>query len=408
MRVDILTREYPPYIYGGAGVHVNELASVLRQYLDLRVYAFDGPRKDAQGGVEGFSDMPQLVDAHSTLSVLGVDLEMAAAAAGADLVHSHTWYTNMAGFLAKKLYAIPHVVTAHSLEPMRPWKAEQLGGGYRISSWAEKTAYENADAIVAVSKAMRKDILQAYPKVDPQNVHVIHNGIDVEKWQRTEPDSELATKLCEAWGIDQNRPIVAFVGRITRQKGLNYLLRAAQMVNPEAQFLICAGAADTVELGQEVEGLIEELRQMRSGVIHIEQMLPHAELVTLLSLASVFVTPSIYEPLGIVNLEAMALQLPVVASDTGGIPDVVIDGETGLLVPLEQDEYGTPLAPKQFETDIAERISWILDNPEEAISMGKAGRARVVEHFTWDKIGLKTISLYKDLLASKSKDETNA
>lgn len=404
MRVDILTREYPPHIYGGAGVHVNELAAVLRQYLDLRVYAFDGPRTGAPAGVRGFSDLPQLTDAHSTLAVLGVDLEMAAAASGADLVHSHTWYTNMAGFLAKKLYGIPHVITAHSLEPMRPWKAEQLGGGYRVSGWAEQTAYENADAIIAVSHAMRQDILRAYPQVAPERVHVIHNGIDIDKWQRTAPGSELQNRLCDAYDIDPSQPIVAFVGRITRQKGLTHLLRAAESVDPKAQLLICAGAADTAELGEEVAELIAQLRQRRTGVVHIEQMLPHEELVALLSLATVFVTPSIYEPLGIVNLEAMALQLPVVATRTGGIPDVVEDGKTGILVPISQDEFGTPLDPQQFESDLAKAINWVLGHPEEAKAMGQAGRKRAVDHFTWDKIALKTIALYKKQLAADSED----
>ncbi len=405
MRVDILTREYPPFIYGGAGVHVNELAKVLRGRVDVRVQAFDGPRTPGEDGgdegVVGHADLPELTGGNAAISTLGVNLEMVNACAGTDLVHAHTWYTTFAGYLAQQLYGVPLVISAHSLEPLRPWKAEQLGGGYQVSSFAERIGYENADAIVAVSHGMRDDILRCYPSVDPDRVSVIHNGIDLARWRRPEGAEAQARAEQVVWdhGIDPNRPTVVFVGRITRQKGLPYFLRAVELLPKDAQVVLCAGAPDTPEIKQEVEDLIAELQQKRTGVIHIGQMLPHSELVAILAAADVFVTPSVYEPLGIVNLEAMALGLPVVGSATGGIPDVIVDGVTGYLVPIDQAQDGTgrPLDPTQFEGDLAERLTRVLENPERARQMGQAGRLRVEEHFSWDQIGRQTVELYRRL-----------
>jgi len=399
MRVDLLTREYPPHIYGGAGVHVTELAAVLRSSIDVRVRAFDGPRDEP--GVTGYEALGGGVG-DASLDVLAHNLPMAHDSRGADLVHSHTWYANMAGHLAKTLYDIPHVLSAHSLEPLRPWKAEQLGGGYRVSSWIEKTAYEAADAIIAVSAGMRADVLRAYPAVDPERVHVIHNGIDVASW--APPVSEEARARADAvvaeWGIDRSRPAVVFVGRITRQKGLPYFLRAVEQLPPEIQVVLCAGAPDTQDIAREVSQAVASLQQHRDGVIWIEKMLPRPELIAVLDACTVFVCPSIYEPLGIVNLEAMAVGLPVVASATGGIPEVVVHGETGLLVPLEQltDGTGTPLNPEQFVSDLATALADVALDGERASGMGGAGRKRASEHFSWGAIGERTLGLYQSIL----------
>jgi alpha-maltose-1-phosphate synthase len=315
--------------------------------------------------------------------------------AGAELIHSHTWYANMAGHLGSLLHNVPHVLSAHSLEPLRPWKAEQLGGGYRLSSWAERTAYEAAAAVIAVSAGMRKDILRCYPDVDPGRVQVVHNGVDVQQWK---PD--LNDDAVRALGIDPGRPSVVFVGRITRQKGVPYLLRAAALLPPEVQLVLCAGAADTPELAAEVNALIAGLRETRDGVVVIERMLPRAELIQVLSHATVFACPSIYEPLGIVNLEAMACGAPVVASATGGIPEVVDDGITGALVPLEQsaDGTGTPLDEEQFVRDFAAALNRTLADTAAARRQGEAGRRRAEEHFSWDSIAGKTLDVYSSVL----------
>ena len=399
MRADLLTREYPPHIYGGAGVHVTELAAVLRSRIDVRVRAFDGPRTEE--GVTGYEALGGGVGDPS-LDVLAHNLPMARDCAGADLVHSHTWYANMAGHLAATLHGMPHVLSAHSLEPLRPWKAEQLGGGYRVSSWIEKTAYEAADAIIAVSAGMRADVLRCYPSLDPERVHVIHNGIDVDAWAppATEESRTAADAVVAEWGIDRSRPAVVFVGRITRQKGLPYFLRAVELLPPEIQVVLCAGAPDTKEIATEVSDAVARLQQQRDGVIWIEKMLPRAELIAVLDACTVFVCPSIYEPLGIVNLEAMAVGLPVVASATGGIPEVVMDGETGLLVPLEQlqDGTGTPLHPEAFVADLAQALATVALDGERASGMGAAGRARAREHFSWDAIGERTLGLYHSIL----------
>jgi len=395
VRVDILSREYPPAVYGGAGVHVAELVRALRERgdIDVRVHCFGAPRDEA--GTTAYPDLPELADANPAVQTFGVDLSMAQDCMGADLVHSHTWYANFGGHLASLLAGVPHVVTAHSLEPMRPWKAEQLGGGYRLSSFAERTAYEAAAAVVAVSAGMRSDILRSYPSLDPGRVHVVHNGIDAELWKRREDEA-----VVRRHGVDPERPSVVFVGRITRQKGLPYLLRAAAHLPPDVQLVLCAGAPDTPQILAEVEGLLEELRRTRQGVVWIPEMLPRVEVVALLSAATVFACPSVYEPLGIVNLEAMACELPVVATATGGIPEVVVDGQTGWLVPIEQvgDGSGTPVDPERFETDLAAALTDAVGDLERAARFGRSGRERAIGHFSWDTIGERTLAVYESVL----------
>jgi starch synthase len=393
MRVDLLTREYPPEVYGGAGVHVAELVGALRRELDVVVRCFGLPRPEEN--VFPYLVPAELVSANPSLATLGVDLQMAQDVAGADLVHSHTWYANGAGRLAQLLHGIPHVVTAHSLEPLRPWKAEQLGGGYRISRAIEETAFRSADAIIAVSEGMRRDILRCYPGLDEARVSVVHNGIDLERWRPT-PDDELARSL----GIDPERRAVVFVGRITRQKGLPYLLQAAKELPSDVQLVLCAGAPDTPEILAEVQGLVTALQEERSGVVWLDRLLSHEELVTALSAATVFVCPSIYEPLGIVNLEAMACGVPVVGTATGGIPEVVDDGITGRLVPIAQTEdgTGTPRKPKAFVAELAAAMNDVLHDPVRARMMGQAGRARAERDFGWDRIARTTRAVYDSLL----------
>ena len=397
MRIDIVTKEFPPEIYGGAGVHVAELSRVLAQHVDLQVRAFGAPREPEYHGatVTSYAVPEDLAGANAAVQTLGVDLRIVPDIAGADLVHSHTWYANMAGHVASLLHGIPHVLSAHSLEPLRPWKAEQLGGGYALSSWVEKTAYEAAAAIIAVSEGMRQDILRSYPEVDPAKVKVVHNGIDVSLWNRDEGDD-----VVRALGIDPARPSVVFVGRNTRQKGVPYLLRAAAKLPADVQLVLCLGAADTPELAAETARLIEELQTQRGGVILVERMLPRRELIQVLSHATAFACPSIYEPLGIVNLEAMACGAAVVASATGGIPEVVQHGETGLLVQLEQvtDGTGTPLDPEKFVTEFAAALTEVVSDPARARAMGEAGRRRAEEHFSWESITETTLEVYRSVL----------
>lgn len=388
-----MTKEYPPEIYGGAGVHVTELVRALRHDIEVSVRCFGAPRSDP----DTFAyDVPaQLSTANATLGTLGVDLQMAEDAAGADLVHSHTWYANAAGHLAKMLHGMPHVVTAHSLEPLRPWKAEQLGGGYRVSSWIEKTAFEAADAVIAVSDGMRRDILRSYPALDASRVHTVYNGIDLERWKPTRDED-----FVQSLGIDPDRPSVVFVGRITRQKGLPYLLRAAALLPPEVQLVLCAGAPDTPGILAEVTAGVEALQRERSGVVWINRLLAQPELAAVLTQGTVFVCPSIYEPLGIVNLEAMACGLAVVGTATGGIPEVVADGQTGRLVPIEQltDGTGTPLHPDQFVADLARTLTEVVSDPARAAEMGRAGRLRAEREFGWSQIATRTREIYASLL----------
>ncbi len=392
MRIDVLTREYPPDIYGGAGVHVQYLVEVLRAHADVQVRTWGEPRSEP--GVTAYPVPDTLAEANAALRTFGVDLGMAQDCGGADVVHSHTWYANLGGHLASLLHGVPHVLTAHSLEPLRPWKAEQLGGGYALSSWAERTAFEAAAAVIAVSAGMRADILRSYPAVDPDKVKVVHNGIDLAGWRRDEdPDA------VRALGIDPDRPSIVFVGRITRQKGLPYLLRAAALLPPEVQLVLCAGAPDTKEIMAEVSGLTAELQKTRDGVVWIERMLPRAELCKVLSAATTFVCPSVYEPLGIVNLEAMACEAAVVGTATGGIPEVVDDGVTGRLVPIEQvtDGTGTPTDPERFVADLAAVLTEVTSDPERAREYGRAGRRMAEEHFSWTAIGDRTMEIYRSV-----------
>jgi starch synthase len=383
MRVAILTREYPPDVYGGAGVHVDFLARELRRLVDVDVQCMGEPREGATAHSE---DDPRLAGANAALKVLSTDLTMTAAVGEADVVHSHTWYAAMAGHWAKLLYDVPHVVTAHSLEPQRPWKAEQLGGGYRISSWAERTAMEGADAVVAVSAGMREDVLAAYPAVPPERVHVIHNGIDAD-FYRPDPGTDVLERI----GVDLTRPYVCFVGRITRQKGVPHLLRAGLHLDPAVQLVLLAGAADTPELKAETDALIEELQATRHGVFVVSEMLPRDQVRQVLSHALAFCCPSVYEPLGIVNLEAMACETAVVASRVGGIPEVVAEGDTGLLV-----DY-TPDDATGFEERFAAAVNRLAADPAEAHRMGLAGRRRAVEEFGWDAVAERTVELYRSL-----------
>jgi alpha-maltose-1-phosphate synthase len=395
LRVDLITREYPPEVYGGAGVHLEYLTRDLRNLADVRVHCFGAPRDEA--GVTAYPEPAELKGANAALRVMGVDLEIAAGAEGTDIVHSHTWYANFAGHTAKLLYGVPHVVTTHSLEPLRPWKAEQLGGGYALSSFCERVAIENADAVIAVSGGMRRDVLAAYPSVDPDKVQVVYNGIDTELYH---PDH--GTDVVERLGIDLSRPSVVFVGRITRQKGLPYLLRACRSLPAETQIVLLAGAPDTAEIAAEVEALADELRSVRDerGVIWVQEMLPKHEVIQVLTHATVFVCPSIYEPMGIVNLEAMACETAVVATATGGIPEVVSDGETGLLVPIEQipDGTGTPVDPDRFVADLAAGMTELILDPGRAAAMGLAGRRRAVEKFSWSRIAEETMTVYRSVL----------
>ncbi|WP_396641473.1 glycogen synthase [Microbacterium sp.] len=389
MRVDIVTKEYPPEVYGGAGVHVTELVRALRTRMDVRVRAFGAPRDEP--GTTSYAVPAELGAANPAVQTMGVDLEIVGDVAGADVVHSHTWYANFAGHTASLLHGIPHIVSAHSLEPLRPWKSEQLGGGYAVSSWIEKTAYESAAAVIAVSGGMRTDILRSYPSLDPEKVHVIYNGIDVDEWAPLD-DPDLARSL----GLDPDRPSVVFVGRITRQKGLPYLLRAAALLPPDVQLVLCAGAPDTPEIFAEVESAVRGLQQERSGVVWIDRVLPRRELRALLSASTTFVCPSVYEPLGIVNLEAMACGAAVVGTATGGIPEVVEDGVTGRLVPIEQlqDGSGTPVDPDRYVRDLADVLTEVVSDPARAAEYGRAGRERAAASFSWDRIAAETHDLY--------------
>ena len=395
MRIDLITKEYPPYIYGGAGVHVAELVRVLRKHIDVQVRAFGAARDEA--GTVAYQHAAAFDNANPALQTMATDLAMVGDIAGADLVHSHTWYANFAGQVASTLHGIPHLITAHSLEPLRPWKEEQLGGGYRLSSWVERSAYDSATGIIAVSDGMRKDILRAYPDIDPGKVSVVHNGIDLDAFQAANnPD------LVRANGVNPDARSVVFVGRITQQKGLPYLLKAARELPADVQLVLCAGAPDTPEILALVTDLVEQLRQVRNNVIWVEKHLSRQELIAMLSAATVFACPSIYEPLGIVNLEAMACGTPVVATATGGIPEVVVDGETGLLVPIEQvqDGSGKPLDEAKFVSDLAAALNRALEN-EDLAAFGSAGRRRVEQHFSWDSIAEQTLAVYRQAISGQ-------
>ncbi|MCU1599436.1 MAG: putative glycogen synthase, ADP-glucose transglucosylase, Actinobacterial type [Frankiales bacterium] len=375
MRIGILTREWPPEIYGGAGVHVEYLTRSLRTLVDVDVHSFGGD------GATVHAPDPGLAQANAALRTLSVDLRMAAAVGGCDVLHSHTWYADLAGHLGAMLHDVPHVVTTHSLEPHRPWKAEQLGGGYRISSWAEKAALHDAAAVIAVSNGMAASILDAYPGLDPGRIHVVHNGIDTSEY-RPVP----STGVLERLGIDESQPLAIFIGRITRQKGVEALLRSA--ATWPGQLLLCASSPDTPELGTAVSGLVADLQATRPGVVWVSEMLPRHELIECLSLATVFVCPSIYEPLGIVNLEAMACGTAVVASRVGGIPEVVDDGVSGHLVDLGDG----------YDERLAAAVVPLLSDPARAADLGRAGRERAVADFGWDAIAARTVEVYRAVL----------
>ncbi|WP_041312584.1 glycogen synthase [Mycobacterium sp. JS623] len=383
MRVAMMTREYPPEVYGGAGVHVTELVAQLRHLCEVDVHCMGAPRP----GVFVHQPDPALKGANAALSTLSADLNMVNGASNATVVHSHTWYTGLAGHLAALLYGIPHVLTAHSLEPMRPWKAEQLGGGYRVSSWVEKTAVEAADAVIAVSSGMRDDVLHTYPALDPNRVHVVRNGIDTDVWFPAQP--EPGDSVLAELGVDLTRPIVAFVGRITRQKGVAHLIAATHHFAPDIQLVLCAGAPDTPEIAAEVTSAVQELARVRSGVYWVREMLPIGKIREILSAATVFVCPSVYEPLGIVNLEAMACATAVVASDVGGIPEVVADRQTGLLVHYDASD------PTFFERRLAEAVNSLVADPERAGQYGQAGRQRCIQEFSWAHIAEQTLEIYR-------------
>ena len=379
-----MTREYPPEVYGGAGVHVTELTRFMRRIVDVDVHCMGAPRDEENVYVHGVD--PELEDANGAIRTLSTGLRMANAAGNLDVVHSHTWYAGLGGHLTGLLYDIPHVATAHSLEPDRPWKREQLGGGYNVSSWSEKNAMEYADAVIAVSSGMRESILRAYPRIDADKVHVVLNGVDTAKWFPGEGS------IVEELGVDTSKPIVAFVGRITRQKGVPHLLKAARHFDDDVQLILCAGAPDTPDIAAETEALVDTLRAEREGVFWVQEMLPAEKIREVYAAADVFVCPSIYEPLGIVNLEAMACETAVVASRVGGIPEVVVDGETGLLVDYDSSD------PEGFERCLAEAVNKVVADRGLSARMGRAGLERVRDTFTWDTIARQTVDIYESLI----------
>ncbi|MDQ6772383.1 MAG: glycogen synthase [Candidatus Dormibacteraeota bacterium] len=386
-KVALLTREYPPEVYGGAGVHVEYLAHELRRLVDLGIQCWGRPR-DEPGVLahESWAALAEPKPEALALQAMSIELAMVGPVKGAHLVHSHTWYANLAGHWAKLAWGIPHVLTSHSLEPLRPWKREQLGGGYELSTYAERTATLGADAVIAVSEGSRRDLIGSYPDVDPARVHVIHNGVDPVAYQRRP-----AADILDRYGVDQSRPYAIWLGRVTRQKGLQHLLAAALQLPRGSQLVICAGAPDTPEIAAEVEGLAERVRTEVGGLVWIEGILPREHAVNLYSGASVFVCPSIYEPFGLVNLEAMACQVAVVASAVGGIPEIVVEGETGYLVAYDESDPGA------FEAGLGRRVGELLADPGLAARMGRAGRQRVLDHFSWAAIAERTVELYREL-----------
>ena len=399
-----MTREYPPSVYGGAGVHVDYLSRELAKSIDVEVHCWGDQHLDRGNlHVRGAEPWPAIAAAteakfKTALEAFSLNLLQMTTLASIDIVHTHTWYVSMAGFLAKKLYKIPFVLTTHSLEPLRAWKAEQLGTGYAMSSWMERTGILDADAVIAVSRGTRSDILRAYPEIDPARIHVIYNGIDLDEYQYNPDTSALAR-----YGIDPARPYVLFVGRITRQKGVTHLVRAIPYLPEGTQIVLCAGAPDTPEIAAEMREKVEQARRTNHPIVWIEQMMDKRDIIQLYSHCSVFCCPSVYEPFGIINLEAMACRAPVVASATGGILEVVVDGVTGSLVPFDQDPVTSfPTHPEAFARDLAAGISALLADPAKARRFGEAGRRRAEEMFSWSAIAGQTIALYRELLAARS------
>ena len=406
MRVGLFTREYPPHVYGGAGVHVEYLSRELARKVSVEVLCWGQQHSDQRNlhvqGLEPWSEITQGTQGKfkGALEALSLNLTQIKALAGIDIAHTHTWYVSMAGFLAKKLYDIPFVLTTHSLEPLRAWKAEQLGSGYAMSSWMERTAILDADAVIAVSSGTKEDILRAYP-VDPERIHVIYNGIDLEQYQPTPGTSALT-----AHGVDLSIPYVLFVGRITRQKGVTHLVDAIRYLPAGTQVVLCAGAPDTPEIAAELQRKVEESRSFNHRLIWIDKMLSKADTIQFYSHARVFCCPSVYEPFGIINLEAMACKAAVVASAVGGIKEVVVDGETGFLVPFDQDPVTSfPLDPDRFARDLAAKLSELLGDPAKCKRFGEAGRKRAVEKFSWTRIGDQTIDLYQSLIDARKRSK---
>jgi len=403
MRVGIFTREYPPLVYGGAGVHVDYLSRELAKQIEVEVHCW-GPQHSDNGkllvrGAEPWADISNGTDGKfkGALEALSLNLTQVKALQGTDIVHTHTWYVSMAGYLAKKLYGLPFVLTTHSLEPLRAWKAEQLGSGYAMSSWMERTAILDADAIIAVSRGTKADIQRAYPEVDPDRIYVIYNGIDLGEYQKT-----TQTEALKHYGVDPATPYVLFVGRITRQKGVTHLVDAIRYLPADTQVVLCAGAPDTPEIATELRDKVETARKDHPRIIWVEKMVTAQEKIQFYSNARVFCCPSVYEPFGIINLEAMACRAPVVASATGGIKEVVVDGETGYLVPFDQDPVTSfPRDPERFARDLAARISELLQDPEKCRRFGDAGRRRAEEIFSWTVIAHQTIDLYNRLVEQK-------
>jgi alpha-maltose-1-phosphate synthase len=402
LRVGLFTREYPPHVYGGAGVHVEYLSRELARRVSVEVHCWGRQHADEGTlhvrGQEPWSEISQGTEEKfkGALEALSLNLTQVKALSGIDVAHTHTWYVSMAGFMAKKLYDIPLVLTTHSLEPLRAWKAEQLGTGYAMSSWMERTAILDADAVIAVSSGTKEDILRAYP-VDPERIHVIYNGIDLEQYQRTAETSALIE-----YGVDPAVPYVLFVGRITRQKGVTHLVDAIRYLPPSTQVVLCAGAPDTPEISAELQRKVTETRGFNPRVIWIDKMLSKQEAIQFYSHATVFCCPSVYEPFGIINLEAMACKAAVVASAVGGIKEVVVDGETGFLVPFDQDPITSfPLHPDRFARDLAAALNNLLTDPAKCRRFGEAGRKRAEEKFSWTSIANQTIDLYQTLIEAR-------
>jgi starch synthase len=406
LRVALFTREFPPNVYGGAGVHVDYLSRELAKKIEVEVHCWGSQHSDEGNlhvrGLEPWAEITNGTEGKfkQALEALSLNLTQVKALKGVDVVHTHTWYASMAGYLAKKLYGVPFVLTTHSLEPLRAWKAEQLGSGYAMSSWMERTAILDADAVVAVSEGTRADILRAYPEICPDRIHVIHNGSDLAEYQKTSETQALID-----YGVDPARPYVLFVGRITRQKGVTHLVDAIRYLPPETQVVLCAGAPDTPEIAAELRTKVEEARRDHPRIVWIEKMVTKQETIQLYSHARVFCCPSVYEPFGIINLEAMACRAPVVASSTGGIREVVVDGETGYLVPFDQDPAtGFPSDPEAFARDLALRLNQMLADPELCRRFGDAGRRRAEANFSWTAIADETIALYERLTTAQNEE----